>query len=110
MEGTFWDAPTVYSLIRTAVLFALVSWGLHTLKPVWDWEPRWTWVIVAVSVALVGAMCAWRITGPLPTTTPHGLAWWCWWQATAHFVAAGIPVVIWQEATDRFKRVEARDD
>lgn len=107
MVATIWDADTVYSLLRTALMFALVSWGLQELKKVWNWEPRWTWVVIVFGVALVGAMCAWRLTETLPLAPPEVIVWWCWWQAVAHFLAAGLPVAIWQEGADRIARIRA---
>jgi hypothetical protein len=100
----FFDRETIATLLGTVVLFIAVSLGLQSVKRVWNWEPRYTWAIVMLCVALVGFMVRLRIGLGVPFAAPRAVADWVWWQVFAHFCASAVPVVAWQEFIDRTTR------
>lgn len=61
------------------------------------YEPGYTWVTVVWGTAQVGLIVALRLRlAPLPALPPVDLTWWQWWYWVNCFVAAGLPIVVWQ--------------
>lgn len=65
------------------------------------YAPRWTWVTVVVGVAIVGLYVAWHGAIFVPWGSPEAVFWWAWWVMFYHFVAGGLPIIVWQVVVDR---------
>lgn len=81
--------------IAAALYAAVLEFGFKR-----RYEPGYTWLTVVWGTAQTGLLIAVRLLlAPLPTgLTGSELVWWGWWLWTNSFVAAGLPIIIWQVA------------
>ena len=77
-----------------AVGFALVC--EYLLKRKFE-EAGYTWALATVGIAQVGLIVAARLAlAPVPALTGAAMAWWTWWTIFWSFLAAALPIWIWQ--------------
>lgn len=98
-----------------AILFlATTAYALYLEQrrrdPERTYAPRWTWVTVAVGCSIVGAFATVRCWLGAPEWIPLNL--WLVWASVVwwgHFLAGGLPIVVWQEIVDRRNLKDALD-
>lgn len=87
------DFVLIVSQFITALLFVLVCEFLLKRR----YEPDYTAVLATVGIAQVGLLVAARLAwAPLPALDGPALTWWLWWLIFWSFIAAAIPIWIWQ--------------
>jgi len=93
--------PTL-ALATTAYALFLES---KRRNPHSTYAPRWTWLTVVVGCSVVGAFATLRVW----LEGPDALARWACVVWFLHFVAGGLPIIIWQEVVDRRNLKDALD-
>lgn len=99
------DTLTYLAQFVAATIYALVA--EFVLKR--HYEPNYTWLMGMWGIGQVGLIVAARLAwAPLPSLFQAALVWWVWWLIFWSFVAALLPIAVWQLVLQgrRWKRVQ----
>jgi hypothetical protein len=91
---------TYVLLILMTIVYAFILEHFRN-DPDRNYAPKWTWLTVVIGCSVVLGVFALHLLLYIPDDVPKEVAWWTGRTVFYHFVAGGLPIIVWQVVVDR---------